>query len=93
MGIAVIFIPPKPFLLYGAGTFPSFNNLINNLPPFHAGTPNGSAAGPDKNVTTPSLKPLCPSALLMPTKVNKEIKIDDIKIRHCLKKFIVFLQS
>jgi hypothetical protein len=39
-----------------------FNWSMTNCAPLRAGTPKLSAAGPDKNVTTPSLKVSCADA-------------------------------
>src|SRR5688572_28346616 len=55
MNTVSIVAPPKPLLLYGAGPRPAFNCSTTNSAAFFAGTPNGAAAGPERNVTTPIL--------------------------------------
>jgi hypothetical protein len=55
-------MPPKPTLLYGAGAAPLLNASITTLPPFTAGTPKLSAAGPDRKLTMPSRNVSCADA-------------------------------
>src|SRR4051812_4465831 len=55
--------PPKPTLLYGAGACPLLKASITTLAPLTAGTPKLSAAGPERKLTTPSLKVSCADAL------------------------------
>src|SRR5919204_592897 len=54
--------PPRPFSLYGAGALPAFISSITNSAEFFSGTPNGAAAGPDRNVTMPIFTGSCASA-------------------------------
>src|SRR5262252_4132581 len=50
-----IFEPPNPTLPYGAGPLPAFSSSTMKSAEFFAGTPNGEAAGPERNITKPTL--------------------------------------
>ena len=49
-------MPPKPFLLYGAGALPPLKASSSVFAPFTAGTPKLSAAWPERKLTIPILK-------------------------------------
>ena len=86
-------MPPKPFLLYGAGTVPALSASMRTLPPLAAGTPKDSAAGPDRKVTMPSLKVSCASAgvqakaaiVVSATLVSLTVNVAMVAQRNCVE--------
>ena len=52
MKSAVTVAPAKPLESYGAGSLPALIASTTISAPFRAGTPNGPAAGPDRNAGT-----------------------------------------